>query len=432
MAKSVELFAGGGGMALGMLNAGFQHEQLVEIYPAACETLRLNAERDPVLWKKENVREMDVRDWLAEPDTKAFNGTDLVAGGPPCQPFSVAAGENASHASEKNMFPAAADCVSLLQPKTFVFENVPGLLRESFLPYYEYIIDRLTRPSIKPRPDEDWISHHARIRRSRQKAEYSVRLLVIDAADLGVPQTRNRIFLIGIRVDIAQLRTFAGLRLPYSRDSLLYSQWITGEYWEQRDLPRPDMPHRLTAQVTELRRRGEAPIGEPWLTTRDAIAQFPTPIDGRDTDGVLNHRGIPNARTYRGHTGGWIDWPAKTLKAGVHGVCGGEAMIRFSDNSVRYLTVREAAAIQEFPDTYEFPDVRTVAMRLIGNAVATTVAEAIGRDLRTIISGKNPKGLATGPDLRIARAVDATQIVGIGRANGRNTKRPSSQAEGLW
>jgi DNA (cytosine-5)-methyltransferase 1 len=330
------------------------------------------------------------------------------------------------------MFPAAADCVSLLQPKTFVFENVPGLLRESFLPYYEYIIDRLTRPSIKPRPDEDWISHHARIRRSRQKAEYSVRLLVIDAADLGVPQTRKRIFLIGIRVDIAQLRTFAGLRLPYSRDSLLYSQWVTGEYWEQRDLPRSDMPHRLTAQVAELRRRGEPPIGEPWLTTRDAIAQFPTPIDGQDADGVLNHRGIPNARSYRGHTGGWIDWPAKTLKAGVHGVCGGEAMIRFSDNSVRYLTVREAAAIQTFPDTYEFPDVRTVAMRLIGNAVATTVAEAIGRDLRTIISGKNPKRLATGPDLRIARALDATQIVGIGRANGRNTKGPSSRAEALW
>jgi DNA (cytosine-5)-methyltransferase 1 len=432
MAKSVELFAGGGGMALGMLNAGFDHEQLVEIYPAACETLRLNAERDPALWKKENVRQMDIRDWLAESDTKAFQGTDLLAGGPPCQPFSIAAGDNASHASEKNMFPAAADCVSLLQPKAFVFENVPGLLRESFLPYYEYIIDRLTRPSIKPRADEDWVSHHARIRKSRRKAEYSVRLLIVDAADLGIPQTRKRIFLIGIRADVAQLQTFAGIHLPYSRDSLLHSQWVTGDYWKQRDLPQPDAPHRLAAQIKELRRREVPPVGEPWLTTRDAIAQFPAPVDGHDAHGILNHKGIPGARTYRGHTGGWIDWPAKTLKAGVHGVCGGEAMIRFSDDTLRYLTVREAAAIQRFPNSYEFPEVRTVAMRLIGNAVATTVAEIIGRDLRNIIDGNVPEHLAPNPDTRIAYALDATEIAVASRANRRSTSDGSATAEGLW
>jgi DNA (cytosine-5)-methyltransferase 1 len=429
VAKSVELFAGAGGMALGMLQAGFEHEQLIEIYPAACETLRINAERNPSLWKKESVREMDVRAWIADPESKAFNGIDLVAGGPPCQPFSIGAGDNASHASEKNMFPAAAECIALLQPKAFVFENVPGLLRESFLPYYMYIIDRLTKPSIKPSSDEGWISHHARIIESRQEPEYSVRLLVVDAADLGVPQTRKRIFLIGIRAEIARLTTFEGVHLSHSRDGLLYSQWITGDYWEKRELPKPDIPDRMAIQVKELRRRSEAPIDASWLTTRDAISEFPAPIDGQDATAVLNHRGIPGARAYRGHTGGWIDWPAKTLKAGVHGVCGGEAMIRFSDQTLRYLTIREAAAIQRFPNNYQFSNVRTVAMRLIGNAVATSVASIIGRDLLDIVAGRIPKPLPKGNDVRLARALDAAQVTAMGY---RPELLGVNDGQGLW
>jgi DNA (cytosine-5)-methyltransferase 1 len=429
MAKSVELFAGVGGMALGMLRAGFEHEQLIEIYPPACETLRLNAESDPSLWKKESVREMDVSDWISDPESEAFKGADLVAGGPPCQPFSIGAGDNASHASEKNMFPAAADCIALLRPKAFTFENVPGLLRASFLPYYEYVIDRLARPSIDPRPYEDWISHHARIKKSRQELEYIVRLLVVDAADLGVAQTRKRIFLIGIDVENAQSQNFEGIHLPYSRESLLYSQWITGDYWQKRDLPQPEMPHRVAAQVKELRRLDEPPRDANWITTRDAIAQFPVPVDGLEAEGVLNHRGIPGARTYRGHTGGWIDWPAKTLKAGVHGVCGGEAMIRFSDNTLRYLTIREAAAIQEFPNSFEFPNVRTVAMRLIGNAVAPTVAEIIGRDLYAVVNGKLPNALPTESDTRIARALDAREATAISR---KTILSSTEIRQGLW
>jgi DNA (cytosine-5)-methyltransferase 1 len=174
------------------------------------------------------------------------------------------------------------------------------------------------------------------------------------------------------------------------------------------------MPLRLTAHVNLLRRLDEPPRDASWVTTRDAIAQFPTPVDGLETEGVLNHKGIPGARIYRGHTGGWIDWPAKTLKAGVHGVCGGEAMIRFSDNRLRYLTVREAAAIQGFPNSFEFPDVRTVAMRLIGNAVATTVAETIGRDLYALVNGTSPKALPTEPYARIAHAVDAREAAALG------------------
>lgn len=432
MARSVELFAGGGGMALGMLNAGFEHDQLIEIYPAACDTLRKNAERNPSLWKKENVRQMDVRAWLKEPKTKEFQDIDLVAGGPPCQPFSIAAGANASHSNERNMFPAAADCVSVLRPKTFIFENVPGLLRENFLPYYQYIIDRLTRPSIKTRRDDDWISHHSRIKKSRRPAEYDVRLMILDAADLGAPQTRKRIFLIGVRADLAEYATFTGLSLPHNRDRLLYSQWVSGEYWERHGLEAPTIPAALTPKAQCVRHLTQPPDGLPWQTTRDKISQFPEPIDGKETAGVLNHQGIPGAREYRGHTGGWIDWPAKTLKAGVHGVCGGEGMIRFSDGTLRYLTVREAAAIQTFPNDYEFPAVRSIAMRLIGNAVAVTVAETIGRQLRPILEGKRPDPPALDAGVGFSPALHAAEVPAIG---GRKRPRgePSSTAiDRLW
>lgn len=367
-------------MALGMLKAGFEHDQLIELHAAPCEILRSNAERDPTLWKSENVRQMDVRDWLKEHATRKLGGIDLVAGGPPCQPFSIG-GRRAGHADYRNMFPAAVDVIRELRPRMFVFENVPGLLRANFLPYYLYIVDCLTRPSIKPGIDEDWTAHHERIKRARPEVEYHVHRQVVEAADLGVPQMRKRVFIVGIRADIGEPGTWQDLPSGHSRAALLHDQWVTGKYWEEHSIAPPPMPGKFQSQVRQLKRAGEAPSGERWRTTRDALRKLPDPRDDHDMPGVPNHRGIPGARTYRGHTGGWIDWPAKTLKAGVHGVCGGEGMIRFSDASIRYLTVREAARIQTFPDGYQLPELRTIAMRALGNAVAVNVATAIGRKL---------------------------------------------------
>src|SRR5215831_13041165 len=105
-------------MALGMLRTGFEHDQLVELHAAPCEILRTNAEHDPALWKSENIRQMDVRKWLNERATRQFRDIDLVAGGPPCQPFSIG-GARAGHADDRNMFPMAVDVIRELRPKTF-------------------------------------------------------------------------------------------------------------------------------------------------------------------------------------------------------------------------------------------------------------------------------------------------------------------------
>ena len=104
---------------------------------------------------------------------------------------------------------------------------------------------------------------------------------------------------------------------------------------------------------------------------------------------IPNHVGIPGARSYKGHEGSRYDEPAKTLKAGGHGVPGGENMLLRDDGTVRYFTVRESARLQTFPDTYVFSGSRSEAMRQIGNAVPVVVAELLARKLHALLTEFN-------------------------------------------
>jgi DNA (cytosine-5)-methyltransferase 1 len=403
-------------MALGMYRAGVEHEQLVEWDPRACAILRVNAEREPQLWKSESIREMDVRTWLEGCGELGLDDIDMIAGGPPCQPFSIS-GKNAGQSDERNMFPAAIEAVRRIRPKTFVFENVPGLLRAKSLPYYEYIEHQLRKPEITPGDGEDWQKHCSRIKRAGETGLiYRVYRQTINAAGLGVPQLRQRVFLIGIRADVPGALDWKKIVPTHSEDALLRAQWVSGDYWREHDVERPELPDRLTARVRRLQTLDGLDDQRPrWQTVRDAIQKFPWPTNREDTPGVLNHRGIPDARTYKGHTGSWIDWPAKAIKAGVHGVCGGEAMIRFHDGTLRYLTVRESAAIQSFPDDYEFPGTRTAMMRAIGNAVAVDVAATIGsRLLTTTGMDSSPQGAPVRPRAARDAVPDGSGVLGDG------------------
>ena len=121
-----------------------------------------------------------------------------------------------------------------------------------------------------------------------------------------------------------------------------------------------------------------APEQLPWRTVRDALHSIPDP---QSDHGVADHIFRDGARSYPGHTGSDIDWPAKTIKAGGNGVPGGENMIRYPDGSVRYLTVCEAKRIQTFPDNFIIKGAWGEAMRQIGNAVPVLLGETIGREL---------------------------------------------------
>ena len=117
----------------------------------------------------------------------------------------------------------------------------------------------------------------------------------------------------------------------------------------------------------------------PWVTVRDAIHDLPHPVDREECPGFIHHVGWPGAREYPGHTPNSLDKPAKTVKAGVHGVPGGESVLRLDDGSIRYLTVREVARIMTFDDEWRFDGPRGEQMRQLGNAVPVRLGAAIGR-----------------------------------------------------
>ena len=379
--RSVELFAGAGGLAMGMSNAGFRHAAVIEWDHDACETFREN--------QRHRLRSVEA--WpLYEGDVKAFDYGNLsdvmvVSGGPPCQPFSMG-GKHRGYMDKRDMFPEAVRAVRELRPKAFIFENVKGLMRETFTDYFEYIHLQLTHPSFTRRKAESWREHHARIEKHhtsrRERTEYNVVFRLLNAANYGVPQRRERVFLVGFRSDLGVEWSFPEDR--YSENALLRSQWITGEYWERHKVEkreRPQLTERQVARVETLRNDYLFDAGKlPWLSVRDAIGDLPDPEKKLRND-VANHSFNPGARSYKGHTGSPLDEPAKTLKAGDHGVPGGENMLARVDGSVRYFTAREAARLQTFPDDYTFRGAWTEAMRQLGNAVPVRLAETVARSV---------------------------------------------------
>lgn len=370
--RSIELFSGAGGLALGTHLAGFDHEVLVEYDKDACDTLDHNIHDGSVpgveRWRVErgDVRAFDYHPYL---------GVDLVAGGPPCQPFSIG-GNHRGAEDSRNMIPEFARAVRELAPSLFLMENVRGLLRPGFRGYFDYVLLEMARPDNPRRDNEDWVAHMSRLREdaaSRTPPMYAVTFQVVNAADHGVPQLRHRVFVVGFRTDMQVHFEFPAP--THSLDRLLYEQWVTGEYWARHAISPPAVPPDFKDRIASLH-RCPPPEGMAWRTVRDELAGLPMPTLGSH-DRIANHQLQRGARSYTGHTGSLLDMPAKTLKAGDHGVPGGENMLRHADGSVRYFTVREAARIQTYPDSWRFKGAWSEAMRQIGNAVPVKLAQAI-------------------------------------------------------
>jgi DNA (cytosine-5)-methyltransferase 1 len=200
---------------------------------------------------------------------------------------------------------------------------------------------------------------------------------VLNAANYGVPQRRERVVFVGFRSDLGIEWNFP--EETHSLDALLWDQCRGKHYWERHRVARLDrnIDCRLHLRGMKLRSK---PTTKPWRTVRDAISDLPAPVDFPSLE-FHNHRLQPGARSYPGHTGSPIDEAAKTLKAGVHGVPGGENMLACTDGSVRYFTVRESARLQTFPDDYKLHGSWTEAMRQLGNAVPVELARVIGKNV---------------------------------------------------
>ncbi len=332
--RSIELFSGAGGLALGLHGAGFKHEALYEWNASAVETLEYNQRMGHGSLRDCNITRADIR----EVDFKKYKGIDLVAGGPPCQPFSMG-GKAAGMNDVRDMFPQAIRAVAEAQPKAFLFENVRGLLRPAFSNYVEYIRLQMEFPRYPISENVSWDQNLTRLQRHKESAgesddglKYRVHIHQADAADFGVPQHRHRVFFIGFRSDIVTNWSF------------------------------PKVTHSGSHM---------------WRTLLSAIEDLPIPT-AHGSKKWYNHVFQAGAKSYPGHTGSPLNCPAKALKAGAHGVPGGENMILYPDGSVRYLTIRESARVQTFPDDYIFLGSWTEAMRQLGNAVPVRLAEIVG------------------------------------------------------
>jgi len=383
-------------MALGLHQAGFEHLAVNEIDGRSLETLSANLDRSAL--GEEPAWPLLPGDVREQPWSAFTNQIALCAGGAPCQPFSLG-GVHRGEVDRRNLWPAFIDVIRQTRPRAVLGENVRGLTRPAFAPYLDYVCDWLSLPHVAPGEDESWSSHHAKLKRELTTADlpdderYLVDRLVVCAADYGVPQLRYRLFLVAIRADQApqwQHDAPLGERwtwpIPtHSKNALLADQ-LFGSYWKVHSLPSREIEMPRSREAAVRGARDQSAI-RPWRTLRDALKgrlddenfiSLPEPRNGIESPVVKNHVGIPGARLYKGHSGNALDWPAKTIKAGVHGVPGGEHVICLDDGSHRYMTVRECARVQTFPDSWVFEGPRTEASRQIGNAVPVRLARMMG------------------------------------------------------
>lgn len=367
--QHLELFGGAGGLALGLRDAGLLLSRLIEVDAEACDTLRRNG----------RGRRRATRGWAIDEKSVAdvsfsnLGAVDVVSAGAPCQPFSHG-GQRAGDLDTRNLFPYVVQAIGELQPRAFIIENVRGLLFGDMELYFRRLLRELRTPSRQLSPPQVGRP------RGRPRDEYRVFYKLLNAADFGLPQNRLRLFIVGLKPELAH--RWAWPEPTHGQDALLQAL-LDEPYWEAHRVPsrvRREVRARIARATRQRLERNPSP-GCRWKTVRDLLAKLPAPSSDPDIATDQWHLFVPNARLYARHTGSRLDWPAKTVKAGVHGCPGGEHIVVFDDGSHRYFSVRECALLQGFPPRYAFPLHRSQAMRQIGNAVPIPVATAVGREL---------------------------------------------------
>lgn len=419
----VELFAGGGGLAMAVHAAGFRPLLVNELAKRACESLRKNPPdpKDPKSgWPlvPGDVSDIKFTDHVAEE-------VDILAGGPPCQPFSLG-GVHKGMEDKRNMFPEMFRAIREMKPKAVICENVRGLLRPSFRPYFNYILNELRLPFVERDPNASWEDHNELLEKliANDSVDLSERYVVkevqVNAADYGVPQIRNRVIIVAFRADLGVEWGEFMPKETHSEESMFHSMREGGPYWDRHHVD-PDVRKRIIANLPKLDYESEKVKEklklDPWRTLRDAIAGIdenegrPLPYVTEEAvekklevGGISDHVGWPGARMYTGHTPNVLDRPAKTVKAGVHGVPGGESVMQLDNpnfinagggTGYRYMTVRETARVMTFPDRWVLDGPRGEKMRQLGNAVPVKLgavfAKAVADALKSVGALEDPE-----------------------------------------
>lgn len=331
--RSIELFTGAGGLALGLEKAGFEHVLLNECDRDACRTLRTNRPR----W---NIVEQDVR----TVSFKEYAGQiALLAGGFPCQAFSYAGKQMGFADTRGTLFFELARAVSECRPKVLVGENVRGLLAHDggrTLAAIKKTIDDLGYKLVEPQ--------------------------VLRALMYQVPQKRERLILVAIRKDLADKVAFAWPS-PCHRVMTLRDAFFKGELYDTDVPPSAGQKYPTKKQkVMEL-----VPMGGYW---RDLPVEV-------QKDYMGGSFALPGGKTGMARRLS-LDEPSLTLTCAP----AQKQTERCHPTETRPLTVREYARIQTFPDEWQFAGSLPSQYKQIGNAVPVNLAYALGRSLMRLMN----------------------------------------------
>ncbi len=322
----IELFAGAGGLALGLEKAGFEGLCFVEFNHEACETLRKNRPN----W---NVIENDV----ANVDFSNYEGKiDLVSGGAPCQSFSYAGKRLGFGDTRGTLFAQFARCVREVKPKMFMFENVKGMLSHD-----------------KGRTFKT-ITHEF------ESLGYEVIYKVLNAAYYGVGQKRQRLIVIGIRNDLKDKIKF---EYPEQDKKMTVLKDVLKNV--------PDSPYQPYSEnkrkVMEL-----VPAGGCWVDLPEDVAKA---YMGKSYYAGGGRRGMARRIAW--------DEPCLTLTTSPSQ----KQTERCHPDETRPFTVREYARIQKFPDEWKFCGNLTEQYKQIGNAVPVELARRVGLKIVKALEG---------------------------------------------
>ncbi len=331
----IELFAGAGGLALGLEKAGFEEVGLVEFDKTACETLRINRPKWNVI--EEDIVEVSKRNLLKEFKLKSGE-LDLLSGGYPCQSFSYAGKKLGLEDVRGTMFYYYAEFIKQLQPKMFLAENVKGLTTHDGGKTIQTMIDVF------------------------EELGYKVEWKVLNAWDYGVAEKRQRVVIIGIRNDLVDKVKFE-YPLPHEYKPVL------------RDVLQ-NVPDSVGAKYPESKRKvfDLVPPGGYWRDLPDDVAR----------EYMKSCYFMGGGRTGIARRLSW-DEPSLTLTC--------SPMMKQTDrchpDESRPFTTREYARIQSFPDEWKFAGKMGDIYKQIGNAVPVNLAKCVGESIMNTLNGGN-------------------------------------------
>ena len=309
--KIISLFSGAGGLDLGLIQAGNTIIWANDI------------DKDAVATYRENIGDNIVCDDIKNIDISALPNADVVVGGFPCQGFSQANRLRTLEDDRNQLYRFFYNTIKVKQPKYFIAENVKGILSLGKGEAIKQIVADF------------------------EAAGYITSVNLVNMADYGVPQTRQRVIIIGQRVDLGKELRFI--------------------------FPQPT--HSKTGELPQ------------WVSIKEAIDHFPDPDKENN---VLNH--VYSAykveyRNFTGHRKTDPDKPSPTVLARGNGKGGVCAIPHY--NGRRRLTIRESASVQTFPEDFHFVGTMNSCYRQIGNAVPVLFARKLGDELMRLEKEEN-------------------------------------------